>query len=188
MERENERQWFIIHTYSGMENKVKQNLEQRIESMAKNDVIFKIFIPTNKKTEIKKGERKKVERKVYPGYILVEMILNDDSWYVVRNTPGVTGFVGFGNKPTPLMEKEVREIFQKSDVDELQKIGLSVKPKKVEFHMDVGQKVKIIDGPFTDFSGVINEINLEKQSVKCLLKIFGRATSVELEFSQVEEE
>lgn len=185
---ETQRKWYIIHTYSGMENRVKQNLEQRIDSMGMSDKIFRIFIPTNKKVEIKKGERKKVEKKVFPGYVLVEMIQNDESWFVVRNTPGVTGFVGFGNKPTPLMEKEVREIFQKSDPEELQKIGLNVKPKKIEFHLNVGDKVKIIDGPFTDFNGVINDINLEKQSVKCLLKIFGRATSVELDFAQVEEE
>lgn len=175
---EGDKRWYVVHTYSGYENKVKSNLEQRIATMAMEESIFQVLVPTETKQDFKKG-KKEVERKIFPGYILVEMKMSDDTWSVIRNTPGVTGFVGLGNKPTPLMDHEIQNI--------MQRMGLVKAPRKPDFFLDVGQQIKVIDGPFTDFNGVIKEINMERQAVKVTLTIFGRETPVELNFSQVEE-
>ncbi|MGM0607755.1 MAG: transcription termination/antitermination protein NusG [Candidatus Muiribacteriota bacterium] len=174
-----EKKWYVVHTYAGQEDKVKLNLEQRIEKMQMGDFIHDIIIPKKKVYEYKNKKRKEVEKRIYPGYVMVEMIVTDDSWFVVRNTPGVTGFIGIGNKPTPISDKEVQNIFEQ--------IGHGVKTKKVDFELSVGDKAKITDGPFEDFIGEINDINMEKQVVKVKLKIFGRETLVELGFNQVEE-
>ena len=170
-----DKRWYVIHTYSGYENKVKANLEHRIESMGMEDRIFQVLVPMEDEIEIRQGQRHTVQKKVYPGYVLVEMILDPDSWFVVRNTPGVTSFVGSANSPVPLQEKEVRAI-QKQMKQEAPKI-------RVEFQ--VGESVRVVDGPFTDFHGKVDEINPEKGKLKVLVNMFGRETPVELEFSQV---
>jgi transcriptional antiterminator NusG len=170
------RRWYVIHTYSGYENKVKTNLEHRITSMDMGDKIYQVLVPTEEEIEIKNGKRHPVERKVFPGYVLVEMIMGDDSWYVVRNTPGVTGFVGSGNKPTPLTDGEVRAI--------LRQIKLDAPKYKVAFTK--GEAVRVTDGPFTDLHGVVDEVNPERNKVKVLVSIFGRETPVELDFLQIE--
>ena len=170
------RRWYVIHTYSGYENKVKTNLEHRISSMDMGDKIFQVLVPTEEEIEIKNGKRHPVERKVFPGYVLVEMIMGDDSWYVVRNTPGVTSFVGSGNKPTPLTDGEVRGI--------LRQIKLDAPKYKVAFTK--GEAVRVTDGPFTDLHGVVDEVNPERNKVKVLVSIFGRETPVELDFLQIE--
>jgi len=174
-----EKLWYVIHTYAGQEDKVKANLLQRVEKMKMDGYVYDIIIPKKKVTEYKNKKKKEVEKRIYPGYVMVEMILSDDSWFVVRNTPGVTGFIGLGNKPTPLSDKEVQNIFEQ--------IGHGTRQKKIDFELNVGQKAKITDGPFEDFVGTISDINTEKQVVKVKLKIFGRETLVELDFSQVEE-
>ncbi|MCL5257596.1 MAG: transcription termination/antitermination protein NusG [Chloroflexi bacterium] len=171
-----DRHWYVIHTYSGYENKVKQNLEHRIASMGVEDKIFKVVVPTEEQIEIRGGQRHKVQRKVFPGYVLVDMILTDDSWYVVRNTPGVTSFVGSGNKPTPLDNSEVEAILKQMELE----------APRVTVSLAVGQAVRIVDGPFTDFEGTVDEINNEKGKVKVLVSFFGRETPVELDFLQVE--
>src|SRR5438477_2919247 len=168
--------WFVIHTYSGYENKVKANLEHRIQSMDMGDKIFQVLVPTEEEIEIKNGKRHPVERKIFPGYVLVEMVMSDDSWYVVRNTPGVTSFVGSGNKPTPLTDGEVRGI--------LRQIKLDAPKYKVAFTK--GEAVRVTDGPFTDLHGVVDEVNPERNKVKVLVSIFGRETPVELDFLQIE--
>jgi len=170
------RRWYVIHTYSGYENKVKANLEHRINSMDMGDKIFQVLVPTEEEIEIKNGKRHPVEKKVFPGYVLVEMIMGDDSWYVVRNTPGVTSFVGSGNKPTPLTDGEVRAI--------LRQIKLDAPKYKVAFTK--GEAVRVTDGPFTDLHGVVDEVNPERNKVKVLVSIFGRETPVELDFLQIE--
>jgi transcriptional antiterminator NusG len=170
------REWYVIHTYSGYENKVRTNLEHRIESMGVGDKIFQVVIPTEEEVEIKDGQRRTVQKKVFPGYVLVEMVLNDDSWYVVRNTPGVTGFVGSGTRPTPLEGSEVQKI--------LKRIGGTAAPT-VKVNFSKGERVKVVDGPFTDFIGVVDEINPERGKVKVLVSFFGRETPVELDFLQV---
>ncbi|MBA3946253.1 MAG: transcription termination/antitermination protein NusG [Herpetosiphonaceae bacterium] len=170
-----ERQWFVIHTYSGYENKVKQNLEHRIDSMEMKDQIFLVIVPTEEEIEIKNGQRRTVQKKVFPGYVLVQMRLTDDSWYVVRNTPGVTGFVGLGTRPTPLEEAEVKSILKQMETE----------APKVRVNYVVGQAVKITDGPFSDFEGVVNSIDQEKGKVRVLVSFFGRETPVELDFLQV---
>ena len=170
-----ERRWYVIHTYSGYENKVKANLEHRIESMAMKDKIFQIVVPTEEEVELKEGRKVTTKRKIFPGYVLVEMMLDDDSWYVVRNTPGVTGFVGTGNKPIPLQEHEVKTIIKQ----------MKVETPKVKVGYSVGQSVKIIDGPFAEFMGVVDEINAERGKVKVLVSFFGRETPVELDFNQI---
>ena len=170
------RRWYVIHTYSGYENKVKTNLEHRISSMDMGDKIYQVLVPTEEEIEIKNGKRHPVERKVFPGYVLVEMIMGDDSWYVVRNTPGVTSFVGSGNKPTPLTDGEVRAI--------LRQIKLDAPKYKVAFTK--GEAVRVTDGPFTDLHGVVDEVNPERNKVKVLVSIFGRETPVELDFLQIE--
>ena len=170
------RRWYVIHTYSGYENKVKTNLEHRIQSMDMGHKIFQVLVPTQEEIEIKNGKRHPVERKIYPGYVLVEMVMSDDSWYVVRNTPGVTAFVGSGNKPTELTEQEVRQI--------LRQIKLDAPKYKVAFTK--GEAVRVTDGPFTDLHGVVDEVNPERNKVKVLVSIFGRETPVELDFLQIE--
>ncbi|MBN1979131.1 MAG: transcription termination/antitermination protein NusG [Anaerolineae bacterium] len=170
------RAWYVIHCYSGYEAKVRHNLEQRIETMQMQDQIFQVVVPTEDEIEVRDGKRRVVERRVFPGYILVQMLLNDDSWYVVRNTPGVTGFVGMGNEPTPLRPEEVQGIMKRMEAEA---------PKiKVTFRQ--GQKVRIIDGPFIEFIGVVDEIDMERAKVRVLVSFFGRETPVELDFLQVE--
>src|SRR5215208_4853086 len=173
---QDDRQWFVIHTYSGYENKVKTNLEHRVESMGVQDKIFQIVIPTEEEIEIRDGQRRTVQKKVFPGYVLVEMVLSDDSWYVVRNTPGVTGFVGSGNHPAALQDAEVKAI--------LKQMGRPEAPR-VKVSFSKGERVKVVDGPFTDFIGVVDEINPERGKVKVLVSFFGRETPVELDFLQV---
>ena len=173
---QDDRAWYVIHCYSGHENKVKYNLEQRIETMQMQDQIFQVVIPTEDEIEVREGKRRTIERRVFPGYILVQMLLADDSWYVVRNTPGVTGFVGMGNEPTPLRSEEVQAIIKRMEA-EAPRIKVTFKP---------GQKVRIIDGPFNEFIGVVKEIDMERAKVQVLVSFFGRETPVELDFLQVE--
>ena len=175
--------WYIIHTYSGHENKVKTNLEHRIASMDAKDLIFRVVVPTEDEIEIREGQRRTVSKKIFPGYILVQMVeLKEDdpksnqAWFVVRNTPGVTGFVGSGTRPVPLEEGEVRRILRQMRVEE----------PKIKVGFVVGQSVRIVDGPFQDFVGQVDDINLEKGKVKVLVSFFGRETPVELDFLQVE--
>ena len=169
-------QWYVIHTYSGYENKVKKNLEQRVSTLDMTNKIFEIVVPTEEEIEIRNGQRHTVQRKVFPGYVLVKMVMSDDSWYVVRNTPGVTSFVGMGNKPTPLGEPEVQAIIKQ----------MAAEAPRVKVTLAVGEAVRIIDGPFADFQGAIDEINQEKGKVKVLVSFFGRETPVELDFLQIE--
>lgn len=172
----NNKRWYIVHTYSGYEEKVKKSLEQRIKTMDAEDKIFQVVIPTEDEIEIRGGQRRTVTKKIFPGYVLVEMKMDDESWQVVRNTPGVTGFVGGGNKPTPLAEDEVKAILkQMQDGSPQVKVGFRK-----------GESVRVVDGPFTDFIGTVDEINMGKGKVKVMLSLFGRETSVELDFLQVE--
>lgn len=171
-----ERNWYVIHTYSGYENKVKANLERRVESMAMEDKIFRVLVPMEEEVEIKDGKKKIVKRKTFPGYVLVEMLLSDDSWYVVRNTPGVTGFVGSGAKPIPLQETEVKSI--------LHQMGIEEQRPRIDY--ELGESVKVIGGPFQDFAGVIDKIDIDRGKLRVLVSMFGRETPVELDFSQVE--
>ena len=173
--------WYVVHTYAGYENKVKSNLESRIASMNMEDRIFECVIPMEDVIEFKGGKRVTVQRKVFPGYLLVRCELDDDSWRVVRNTPGVTGFVGLGAKPTPLSRKEVESILQ------VQPAGTEGAPKKARHRpmFEIGESVRVREGPFADFTGTIAEINDDQMKLKVLVNIFGRETPVELEFSQV---
>lgn len=174
-----EKLWYVVHTYSGYENKVKTNLEKRVDSMGMTDKIFRVLVPMDEETEIKNGKRKTALKKVFPGYVLAEMVMTDDSWYVVRNTPGVTGFVGSagaGSKPTPLMPDEVDAILKK----------MGIKEKKADVDFEVSEQVKVKEGPFADFVGNIEEIDLEKEKVKVHVNMFGRETPVELNFGQIE--
>lgn len=168
--------WYVIHSYSGYENKVKQNLEQRIISMNMQDQIFEVVVPTEEEIEVREGKRRINRRRIFPGYVLVKMLMNDDSWSVVRNTPNVTGFVGMGNKPTPLRDEEVNRILSRMEA-EAPTLKVTFKP---------GQKVRIIQGPFADFIGTVDDINLEKGKVRVMVSFFGRETPVELDFLQVE--
>jgi transcriptional antiterminator NusG len=173
------RNWFVVHTYSGYENKVKANLERRIHSMGMQDKIFRVLVPMEDEVEFKDGKRKITPKKVFPGYVLVEMTMDDQSWYVVRNTQGVTGFVGSpgpGEKPVPLQDKEVKTI--------LKQMGIEAPKLKIDFKK--GDRVKVTSGPFFDFTGVVDEIAPEKERLRALISIFGRETPVELEFFQVE--
>ena len=170
------RAWYVVHCYSGYENKVRHNLEQRIESMGMKDKIFDVVVPTEEEIEVKEGKRRTVERRVFPGYILVNMILSEESWYVVRNTPGVTSFVGQGNTPLPLRPEEVTQIVKRMEADA---------PRiKVTFRQ--GERVRIVDGPFNDFRGTVAEIDMERAKVRVMVNFFGRETPVELDFLQVE--
>lgn len=176
-EEEDERRWYVVHCYSGYENKVRHAIEQRIESMGMKDKIFDVVVPTEEEIEVREGKRRTVERRVFPGYILVQMIMDEDSWHVVRHTPGVTGFVGMGNKPTPLRPEEVAQIMKRMEA-EAPRYKVTFRP---------GQKVRIIDGPFNDFIGTVGDIDMEKAKVRVLVSFFGRETPVELDFLQVEE-
>lgn len=175
-EKDDGRAWFVIHCYSGYENKVRHNLEQRIETMGMKDMIFDVVIPTQEEIEVKEGKRRSIERHVFPGYVLVNMILTEESWYVVRNTPGVTGFVGMGNDPTPLRTEEVAHILKRMEAE--------APHVKVSFKQ--GERVRIIDGPFNDFRGTVDEIDMEHAKVTVMVNFFGRETPVELDFLQVE--
>jgi transcription termination/antitermination protein NusG len=170
------RYWYVVHCYSGYENKVRHAIEQRIETMGMRDKIFDVIVPTQEEVEVKDGKRRNIERRVFPGYILVEMKMDEDSWYVVRNTPGVTGFVGMGNDPTPLRPEEVKAIIDRMSQDTPVQV---VKYK-------VGQKVRIIDGPFNDFIGTVAAIDMDKSKVRVMVNFFGRDTPVELDFLEVE--
>ena len=170
------RSWFVVHCYSGCENKVRHSIEQRIESMGMQDKIFDVVVPTEEEIEIKDGKRRTVERRVFPGYILVQLIMDEDSWYVVRNTPGVTGFVGMGNEPTPLRADEVSKIMNRMEAE----------APKVKFNFQPGEKVRIRSGPFNDFIGTVDEIDIERAKVRVLVSFFGRETPVELDFLHVE--
>lgn len=171
-----EKAWFVIHTYAGYENKVKANLEKRVDSMNMGDKIFRVVVPMEDEIQVKDGKRKIVKRKIYPGYVLVEMILTDASWYVVRNTPGVTGFVGSGNKPIPLREEEAQQILQQMGVEE----------PRPRIDVAVGENVRVTSGPFENFIGSIEEIQPEKGKLKVLVSMFGRETPIELDINQIE--
>ena len=172
--------WYVVHTYAGYENKVKSNLESRISSMNIEDEIFEVVIPVEDVVEVKNGRKVTVSKKVFPGYLLVRCYLTDESWSVIRNTPGVTGFVGLGTKPTPLSRKEVESILAVPE-----EAGKEVKKAKPLLEFEVGETVRVKEGPFADFSGQIAEINEDHLKLKVLVNIFGRETPVELEFSQV---
>ncbi len=171
-----ERSWYVIHCYSGYENKVRYNLEQRIETMGMKDRIFDVVIPTQEEIEVKDGKRRVVERHVFPGYVLVNMVLSEESWYVVRNTPGVTGFVGMGNQPTALRPEEVSQILKRMEAE----------APHIKVSFKVGERVRIVDGPFNDFRGTVAEIDVERTKVRVMVNFFGRETPVELDFLQVE--
>jgi transcription termination/antitermination protein NusG len=171
-----ERSWYVVHCYSGYENKVRHNLEQRIDTMGMKDKIFDVIIPTQEEIEVKDGKRRTVERHVFPGYVLVNMVMTEESWYVVRNTPGVTGFVGMGNQPTPLRPDEVAQILRKMEAE----------APRVKVTFRVGERVRIVDGPFNDFRGTVSEIDMERSKVRVMVNFFGRETPVELDFLQVE--
>jgi transcriptional antiterminator NusG len=175
-EPEDGRQWYVIHTYSGYENKVKKNLEHRVQALDMGNHIFQVVVPTEEEIEIRNGQRHNVQRKVYPGYVLISMIMSDEAWYLVRNTPGVTGFVGMGNKPTPLAKEEAAQILHQ----------MQAEAPKVKVTFSRGQMVKIVDGPFADFEGKVDDVNQEKGKVRVLVSIFGRETPVELDFLQIE--
>ena len=170
------RAWYVVHCYSGYENKVRHSIEQRIETMGMSHKIFDVVVPTEEEIEIKDGKRRTVERRVFPGYILVQMLMDEDSWYVVRNTPGVTGFVGMGNDPTPLRPDEVSKIMNRMEAE----------APKVKFNFQIGEKVRIGTGPFADFIGTVQEIDAERAKVRVLVSFFGRETPVELDFLHVE--
>jgi len=173
---ENGKDWFAIHTYSGYEERVKKNLEQRVKFMDSGDEVFEVVIPTEEEVEIRGGQRRTVAKKILPGYVLIQMRMSDQSWSIVRNTPGVTGFVGSGGKPVPLLGEEVDQIMRQ----------MKAEVPKVKVGFRQGQSVRVIDGPFTDFVGIVDEIGTEKGKVKVLLSLFGRETPVELDFLQVE--
>ena len=168
-----EKNWYVVHTYSGYENKVKANLEKRVESMGMQDKIFRVVVPEEEETEIKNGKKKVVKKKVFPGYVIVEIVMTDDSWYVVRNTPGVTGFVGStgaGSKPTPLLPEEVNSLLKQMGMVE----------KKIDVNFELGETVTVTEGPFANFTGAIEEIDGAKGKVKVLVNMFGRETPVSL--------
>ncbi len=169
------RRWYVLHTYSGYEENVAKNLKQRVESFDMGDKIFNIMIPTEKKIKIKNGKRRIITEKIFPGYVLIEMLVTDDSWYVVRNTPNVTGFVGSGTTPTPIDEEEVHTLQKRMGIEE----------PKFTIDVEVGAPVRIVDGPFKNFEGKIDAIDDDRGKVKVLVSMFGRETPVELDFLQV---
>ncbi|ADF37061.1 transcription termination/antitermination protein NusG [Priestia megaterium] len=174
-----EKNWYVVHTYSGYENKVKTNLEKRVETMGMQDKIFRVVVPEEEEREIKNNKEKVTKKKVFPGYVLVEIIMTDDSWYVVRNTPGVTGFVGSagsGSKPTALLPEEVEMILKQMGMDE----------KHADFDFELKETVLVQEGPFANFEGTIEEIDTDKRKVKVHVDMFGRQTPVELDFTQIE--
>jgi transcriptional antiterminator NusG len=168
--------WYVVHSYSGYENKVKKNLEHRIESMGMQNQIFQVVVPTEEEVELRDGQRRTTERRVFPGYILVEMVKNDDTWYVVRNTPGVTDFVRAGTEPVPLRPDEVDKILRRMEAE----------APKIKVSFRVGQKVRITEGPFEDFMGTVDAIDTDRARVRVLVSMFGRETPVEVDFLQVE--
>ncbi|ANZ95062.1 transcription termination/antitermination protein NusG [Brochothrix thermosphacta] len=171
--------WYVVHTYSGYENKVKINLEKRIESMGMDDKIFRVLVPEEEETETKNGKTKVVKHKVFPGYVLVELIMTDDSWYVVRNTPGVTGFVGSagsGSKPSPMLDEEIERVFR----------NMGVEDNTVELDYVLGDTVMVKEGPFAEFAGKITEIDEAKGKARVIVDMFGRETPVEVDFDQIE--
>lgn len=176
-ELKGERNWYAIHTYAGYENAVMRNLKQRIDSLGMNDKIFSVIVPTEKKIKIKAGKRVEVEEKVYPGYVLVDMVVDDNSWYVVRNTPRVTGFVGAGVNPVPLNKDEVKDLFSRMEK--------SNESGKHQMDVEEGEIVRIADGPFKDLEGKVNNVDSERGKVKVLVSMFGRETPVELDFLQI---
>lgn len=171
-----EKEWYVIHTYAGYENKVKANLEKRVASMNMEDKIFRIIVPMEDEYQIKDGKKKLTKRKIYPGYVLVEMILTDDSWYVVRNTPGVTGFVGAGSRPVSLLPGEVQQV--------MRQMGVEQPRHRVIFAL--GENVRVVGGPFENFVGTVDEVHPERGKLRVLVSMFGRETPVELDFFQVE--
>jgi len=171
-----EKYWFFIHCYSGYEKKVEHALRQRIDSMGMQDQIYDVIIPTEDEIEVKDGKRKPVEKRIFPGYVMVQMELNEDSWYVVRNTPGVTGFVGMGNEPTPLRPEEVKRIMERMDSED----------KVVKVDYKIGERVRIVGGPFNDFPGTVSAIDSDREKVRVMVDFFGRETPVELSFMEVE--
>ena len=173
---EKDKAWYVIHTYSGYEDRVKRNLEQRVKSMDSGNEVFQVVVPTVEEIEVKNGARHNVVRKILPSYVLVQMKMTDQSWNVVRNTPGVTGFVGSGTKPSPLPDNEVNRILKQ----------MTSESPKLKIGLHPGQSVRVIDGPFVDFMGTVDEVNEEKGKVRVMLTLFGRETSVELDFLQVE--
>jgi transcriptional antiterminator NusG len=173
-----DRLWYAIHTYSGYENKVKSHLEARINSMDMRNKIFRVIVPMEEEVEIKQGQRRTVQRKVFPGYVLVEMVMSDEAWYVVRNTPGVTSFVGSGTRPIPLQEHEMKTI--------LKQVTKETEKPRAKISFAKGQSVRVIDGPFTEFIGTVSDINMDRNKVTVLVSFFGRETPVSLDFLQVE--
>jgi transcriptional antiterminator NusG len=171
-----EKNWYAVHTYAGHENKVKATIERRAESMNLKDKIFRILIPTEQELRTRAGKRQEVQRKIFPGYVLIEMVLDDSTWYLVKSTTGVTGFVSSGNRPVPLQEKEIANILQAVE-------GPRQKPRVL---WEKGQVIRVMSGPFADFTGTIQEVNAPKEKLKVLISIFGRDTPVELDFTQVE--
>lgn len=171
-------QWYVLHTYSGYENKVKKSIETRIEALDLTDRVYEIVVPTQDEIEIRSGQRHTVQKKVFPGYVLVRMEMDDDTWYALRNTPGVTGFVNINNVPIPLPESEVQGIMK----------GMTAEAPRVKISFQIGDTVRITDGPFADFRGEIDEINQEKGKIRVLVSFFGRETPVELDFLQAERE
>lgn len=169
------RNWYVLHTYSGYEDNVCRNLKQRIESMGMEDKIFNVLVPKEKKIKIKNGKRKVVEERIFPGYVLIEMIVDDDSWYVVRNTPNVTGFVGSGTTPTPISPDEMTAL----------KKRMGVKEPKYKIDVSAGDMVKVNDGPFKDFDGKVDSVDDEKGKIRVLVQMFGRETPLELDFLQI---
>jgi transcriptional antiterminator NusG len=170
-----ERRWYVIHTYSGYEDAVARNLKQRIEALGMEDKIFNVLVPKEKKIKIRGGKKEIVEEKIYPGYVFVEMIVTDDSWYVVRNTPNVTGFVGSGTTPIPVSDEEMKELLKR----------IEVKEPQYKIEVKVGDLVKIVDGPFKDFDGKVAEVDEERGKVKVMINLFGRDTPVELDSLQI---
>jgi len=176
-----EKNWYVVHTYSGYENKVKENLEKRVETMGMQDKIFRVIIPEEEETDFKDGKKRVLMKKTFPGYVLVELIMTDDSWYVVRNTPGVTGFIGSsggGAKPTPLLEEEVEFILKQ----------MGVKEGRLELDIVIGETVQVLEGPFADFQGKVEEIDEAKGKVKVAVDMFGRETKMELDFIQIQKQ
>lgn len=171
-------QWYVVHTYSGHEQKVKANLEKRIESIGMGERIKEILVPTEEKIKKTRGKKKVVDKKIFPGYILVRMLMDDKTWYVVRNTPGVTGFVSSGTKPLPLQKEEIDHILS----------GMGLNKQEITLDFEVGDSVMVTDGPFEEFIGIVQEIHLQQQKVKVMVSMFGRETPVELDFDQVEPE
>lgn len=170
------RRWYALHTYSGYEENVSRNLKQRIESLDMGDKIFNILIPTEKKIRIKNGKRRVVEEKIFPGYVMVEMVVTDDSWYVVRNTPNVTGFIGSGTTPTPVSDEEIKALQKRMGIEE----------PTYKMDVSIGMPVKITDGPFKDFDGKVSDVDEARGKVKVLVSMFGRETPVELDFLQIQ--